>query len=171
MYLGLMISTNDDMPYLLEYNCRMGDPETQNILMYLDNNEVDFLDLIGFDNSHYPDNFNLAFIDDKKYSGYCCTIVLAAKGYPESPIKDFYIDLSHLEENDSVKIFHAGTKISNGAIRVTGGRILSVNTYSEDKQSAIDLAYNNVSKIKAYTDSDLKNEDSSLIFFRSDIGS
>ena len=171
MYLGLMISTNDDMPYLLEYNCRMGDPETQNILMYLDNNEVDFLDLIGFDNSHYPDNFNLAFIDDKKYSGYCCTIVLAAKGYPENPIKDFYIDLSHLEENDSVKIFHAGTKISNGAIRVTGGRILSVNTYSEDKQSAIDLAYNNVSKIKAYTDSDLKNEDDSLVFFRSDIGS
>ena len=171
MYLGLMISTNDDKPYLLEYNCRMGDPETQNILMYLDKNEVDFLDLIGFDNSHYPDNFNLSFIDDKKYSGYCCTIVLAAKGYPENPIKDFYIDSSHLEENDSIKIFHAGTKISNGAIRVTGGRILSVNTYSEDKQTAIDLAYNNISKIKAYTDSDLKNQDDSLVFFRSDIGS
>ena len=171
MYLGLMISTNDDKPYLLEYNCRMGDPETQNILMYLDKNEVDFLDLIGFDNSHYPDNFNLSFIDDKKYSGYCCTIVLAAKGYPENPIKDFYIDPSCLEENDSIKIFHAGTKISNGAIRVTGGRILSVNTYSEDKQTAIDLAYNNVSKIKAYTDSGLKNQDDSLVFFRSDIGS
>ena len=171
MYLGLMISTNDDKPYLLEYNCRMGDPETQNILMYLDKNEVDFLDLIGFDNSHYPDNFNLSFIDDKKYSGYCCTIVLAAKGYPENPIKDFYIDLSNLEENDSIKIFHAGTKISNGSIRVTGGRILSVNTYSENKQSAIDLAYNNVSKIKAYTDSDLISEDDSLVFFRSDIGS
>ena len=171
MYLGLMISTNDDKPYLLEYNCRMGDPETQNIIMYLDKNEVDFLDLIGFDNSHYPDNFNLSFIDDKKYSGYCCTIVLAAKGYPENPIKDFYIDPSRLEENDSIKIFHAGTKISNGAIRVTGGRILSVNTYSEDKQTAIDLAYNNISKIKAYTDSDLKNQDDSLVFFRSDIGS
>jgi len=171
MYLGLMISTNDDKPYLLEYNCRLGDPETQNILMYLDKNEVDFLDLIGFDNSQYPDNFNLSFIDDKKYSGYCCTIVLAAKGYPENPIKDFYIDLSRLEENDSIKIFHSGTKISNGSLRVTGGRILSVNTYGEDKQSTIDLAYNAVSKIKAYTDSDLKNEDDSLVFFRSDIGS
>jgi phosphoribosylamine--glycine ligase len=171
MYLGLMISTNDDKPYLLEYNCRMGDPETQNIIMYLDKNEVDFLDLIGFDNSHYPDNFNLSFIDDKKYSGYCCTIVLAAKGYPENPIKDFYIDLSDLEDNDSIKIFHAGTKISNGAIRVTGGRILSVNTYSEDKKSAVDLAYNSVSKIKAYTDSNLRNQDDSLVFFRSDIGS
>ena len=171
MYLGLMISTNDNKPYLLEYNCRMGDPETQNILMYLDKNKVDFLDLIGFDNSYYPDNFNLSFVDDKKYSGYCCTIVLAAKGYPENIVKDFYIDLSHLEENDSIKIFHAGTKISNGSIKVTGGRILSVNAYSEDKQTAIDLAYNNVSKIKAYTDSDLKNQDDSLVFFRSDIGS
>jgi len=139
--------------------------------MYLDKNEVDFLDLIGFDNSHYPDNFNLSFIDYKKYSGYCCTIVLAAKGYPENPIKDFYIDLSDLEDNDSIKIFHAGTKISNGAIRVTGGRILSVNTYSEDKKSAVDLAYNSVSKIKAYTDSNLRNQDDSLVFFRSDIGS
>ena len=166
-----MLSSNDDKPYLLEYNCRMGDPETQNILMYLDKNEVDFLNLIGFDNSNYPDNFNLSFIDDKKYSGYCCTIVLAAKGYPENPIKDFYIDLSNLEENDFIKIFHAGTTISNGAIKVIGGRILSVNTYSEDKQTAIDLAYKNVSKIKAYTHSDLKNEDNSLIFFRSDIGS
>ena len=171
MYLGLMISTHDDKPYLLEYNCRMGDPETQNILMYLDKNEVDFLDLIGFDNSQYPDNFNLSFIDNKKYSGYCCTIVLAATGYPEKPIKDFYIDLSQLEENELVKVFHAGTQINNGSLKVTGGRILSVNTYGEDKQSAIDLAYESVSKIKAYTDSDLKNEDNSLVFFRSDIGS
>ncbi len=148
IYLGLMISTHDDKPYLLEYNCRMGDPETQNILMYLDKNEVDFLDLIGFDNSQYPDNFNLSFIDNKKYSGYCCTIVLAAKGYPEKPIKDFYIDLSQLEENEFVKVFHAGTQINNGSIKVTGGRILSVNTYGEDKQSAIDLAYEVYLKLK-----------------------
>ena len=139
--------------------------------MYLDKNEVDFLDLIGFDNSQYPDNFNLSFIDDKKYSGYCCTIVLAAKGYPEKPVKDFYIDLSRLVEDKFVKVFHAGTKINNGSIKVTGGRILSVNTYGKEKQSAIDLAYESISKIKAYTDSDLKNEDNSLVFFRSDIGS
>ena len=139
--------------------------------MYLNKNEVDFLDLIGFDNSKYPDNFNLSFIDNKKYSGYCCTVVLAATGYPEKPIKDFYINLSYLEENEFVKVFHAGTKIDNGSIRVTGGRILSVNTYGENKQSAIDLAYESISKIKAYTDSGLKNEDDSLVFFRSDIGS
>jgi phosphoribosylamine--glycine ligase len=171
MYLGLMISAMNDKPYLLEYNCRMGDPETQNIALYLEKNNVDFLDLIGFDNEKYPDNFNLSFIDDNNYSGFCCTIVLAAKGYPDSPVKDFYLDLSNIEDNDSVKIFHAGTKVSKGAIKVTGGRILTVNAFDNDKQNAIDLAYENIYKIKAYNDSDLKNENNELIFFRTDIGS
>ena len=171
LYLGLMISAEDNKPYLLEYNCRMGDPETQNLMMYLNNNDVDFLDLIGFDNTSYPDNFNLTFIDDKKYSGYCCTIVLAADGYPEGPRKDFYIDLSEIKEGANIKVFHAGTKVNHGAIMVNGGRILSVNTCCDKKQDAIDLAYNNIQKIKAYTDSELKQEDKSLIFFRTDIGS
>ena len=171
LYLGLMISAEDNKPYLLEYNCRMGDPETQNLMMYLNNNEVDFLDLIGFDNTSYPDNFNLTFIDEKKYSGYCCTIVLAADGYPEGPRKDFYIDLSEIKEGANIKVFHAGTKVNHGAIMVNGGRILSVNTCCDKKQDAIDLAYNNIQKIKAYTDSELKQEDKSLIFFRTDIGS
>jgi len=65
IYLGLMLSTTENKPYVLEYNCRMGDPETQNILMYLDKNHVDFLDLIGFNNVDYPDNFNLSFVDHK----------------------------------------------------------------------------------------------------------
>ena len=171
MYLGLMISTTDNKPYLLEYNCRMGDPETQNIMLYLEKNNVDFLDLIGFDNKKYPDNFNLSFIDDKKYSGFCCTVVLAAKGYPNSPINDFYIDLSNVDNNDSIKIFHSGTKISKGAIKVIGGRILTINAFSENKQSAIDLAYENIIKIKAYDDAELKNENNELVFFRTDIGS
>ena len=171
LYLGLMISADNNKPYLLEYNCRLGDPETQNLMMYLYSNDVDFLDLIGFDNSKYPDNFNLTFIDENKYEGFCCTIVLAADGYPSNPQKDFYLDLSEIDEMENLKVFHAGTRISNGSIKVTGGRILSVNTCCEKKQDAIDLAYDNIRKIKAYTDSNLENEEKSLIFFRTDIGS
>ena len=171
MYLGLMISTTDNKPYILEYNCRMGDPETQNILMYLDKNSIDFLDLIGFDNTNYPDNFNLSFVGHEDISGFCCTVVLAAKGYPSNPIKDFYLDTTQIDELNNVKVFHAGTKISNGAIKVTGGRILSVNAFSNNKQKAIDLAYENISKIRAFSDAELKNEAPDLIFFRSDIGS
>ena len=171
MYLGLMFSTTDDKPYILEYNCRMGDPETQNILMYLDKNNVDFLDLIGFDNNDYPDNFNLSFLDHKDISGFCCTVVLAAKGYPINPVKDFFLDTSKVKETNNIKVFHAGTKISNGAIKVTGGRILTVNAFSDTKQTAIDLAYENISKIRVFSDADLKNEQSDLVFFRDDIGS
>lgn len=170
LYLGLMISVEDNKPYLLEYNCRLGDPETQNLMVYLYKNSVDFLDLIGFDNSQYPDNFNLTFLDDKKYSGYCCTIVLAASGYPTNPRTGFYLDLSKVEETPNLKLFHAGTKINNGSIMVTGGRILSVNACCDTKQEAIDLAYENIRKIKTYNDSELREEDSSLAFFRSDIG-
>tara|TARA_B100001057_G_scaffold299676_1_gene299792 strand:- start:2369 stop:3712 length:1344 start_codon:yes stop_codon:yes gene_type:complete len=171
MYLGLMFSTTDDKPYILEYNCRMGDPETQNILMYLDKNNVDFLDLIGFDNNDYPDNFNLSFLDHKDISGFCCTVVLAAKGYPINPVKDFFLDTSKVKETNNIKVFHAGTKISNGAIKVIGGRILTVNAFSDTKQTAIDLAYENISKIRVFSDADLKNEQSDLVFFRDDIGS
>ena len=85
--------------------------------------------------------------------------------------KDFYLDLSEIDEIENLKIFHAGTKISNGSIKVTGGRILSVNTCCEKKQDAIDLAYENIRKIKAFTVSNLENEEKSLIFFRTDIGS
>ena len=165
-----MISVEDNKPYLLEYNCRLGDPETQNLMVYLYKNSVDFLDLIGFDNSQYPDNFNLTFLDDKKYTGYCCTIVLAASGYPTNPRTGFYLDLSKVEETPNLKLFHAGTKINNGSIMVTGGRILSVNACCDTKQEAIDLAYENIRKIKTYNDSELREEDSSLAFFRSDIG-
>ncbi|MEK9906544.1 MAG: phosphoribosylglycinamide synthetase C domain-containing protein, partial [Gammaproteobacteria bacterium] len=171
LYLGLMISADNDKPYLLEYNCRMGDPETQSILMYLHKNDIDFLDLIGFDNSKYPDNFNLTFIDNKKYSGFSCTVVLAAKGYPANPEKDFYLDLSDIKETENLKIFHAGTKISNGSFKVTGGRILSINVCCETKEKSIDLAYENIKKIKAYKDAELKDVDPSLIFYRTDIGS
>ena len=171
MYLGLMFSSHDNKPYILEYNCRMGDPETQNILMYLDKNNIDFLDLIEFNNTDYPDNFNLSFVNDKDMSGFCCTVVLAAKGYPINPVKDFYLDTSKIEDRNDVKVFHAGTKISNGAIKVTGGRILTVNTFSNTKQKAIDLAYENISKIKSFRDANLKNEDPDLVFFRDDIGS
>jgi len=149
----------------------MGDPETQNILMYLDNNNVDFLDLIGFDNTDYPDNFNLSFVDYNEISGFCCTVVLASSGYPVDPMKDFYLDISSVENTNKVKVFHAGTKISNGSIKVTGGRILTVNAFSDTKQGAIDLAYENISKIKAYSDANLKNEKTDLVFFRNDIGS
>ena len=84
--------------------------------------------------------------------------------------KDFYLDLSEIIENDFLKIFHSGTIIENGKVKVTGGRILSINVTAANKESATSLAYENIKKIKAYNDRELKIENNDLIFYRQDIG-
>ena len=101
---------------------------------------------------------------------YCCNIVLAAQGYPGQFKKDFFLDLSEVIENDSIKIFHAGTIADNGKVKVTGGRILTINVITKDKATAIDIAYENIKKIKAYEDKDFQKENDDLIFYREDIG-
>tara|TARA_Y100001958_G_C20849336_1_gene292499 strand:- start:90 stop:581 length:492 start_codon:yes stop_codon:yes gene_type:complete len=153
---------------VLEYNCRMGDPETQNLMIYLENMNVDFLSLILDKKHDGNDDYNLDYINEKKH--YSCTIVLAACGYPDSYKKDFYIDLSGIEESENLKIFHAGTVIENNRIKSIGGRILTINTFGMDRQKCIDLAYTNIKKIRTYTDSEFKHEDNELTFFREDIG-
>ena len=67
-------------------------------------------------------------------------------------------------------MFHAGTVMENDRIKSIGGRILTVNTFGLDRQKCIDLAYDNIRKIRTYTDIDFKHEDNELTFFREDIG-
>lgn len=167
LYLGLMIDADYNIK-LLEYNCRMGDPETQNLMIYLENMKIDFLNLILENNHEGSRDYNLDYINEKKH--YSCTIVLAANGYPNSYKKDFYVDLSEVNESENLKIFHAGTVIEDGRIKSTGGRILTVNTFGLDRQKCIDLAYVNVKKIRTFIDKEFKHEDNNLTFFREDIG-
>ena len=167
LYIGLMIDDKNNIK-VLEYNCRMGDPETQNLMIYLENMNIDFLSLI-LDKKHGGnDDCNLDYINEKKH--YSCTIVLAACGYPDSYKKDFYIDLTGVEESENLKIFHAGTVMENNRVKSIGGRILTINTFGMDRQKCIDLAYTNIKKIRTYTDSEFKQEDNELTFFREDIG-
>ena len=127
-----------------------------------------FVDTVFFN------NISWTFEDDSNLSDaeniFCVTIVLASKGYPGEFKKDFYLDLSEIIENDFLKIFHSGTIIENGKVKVTGGRILSINVTAANKESAISLAYENIKKIKAYNDRELKIENNDLIFYRQDIG-
>ncbi len=167
LYIGLMIDDKNDIK-VLEYNCRMGDPETQNLMIYLDNIRLDFLSLI-LDKKHNGNNdCNLDYINETK--NYSCTIVLAASGYPDSYKRDFYIDLSDIHESENLKVFHAGTVMENNRIKSIGGRILTINTFGSDRQKCIDLAYDNIKKIRTYTDINFKDEDNELTFFREDIG-
>jgi len=167
LYLGLMIDDKNDIK-VLEYNCRMGDPETQNLMIYLERMNIDFLSLILDKKNEGNNDCNLDYINETKH--YSCTIVLAASGYPDSYKRDFYIDLSDIDESDNLKVFHAGTVIENDRIKSIGGRILTVNTFGSDRQECIDLAYDNIRKIRTYTDIDFKYEDNELTFFREDIG-
>jgi phosphoribosylamine--glycine ligase len=96
--------------------------------------------------------------------------VLAAIGYPGEYKKGFYIDHSDVIENNNLKIFHAGTTLKNNKFQSTGGRILTVNAYSDTKENALAAAYENIKKIKIYEDEDMKIQNQDLVFYREDIG-
>ena len=115
LYAGLMIDDAGD-PYVIEFNCRFGDPETQPIMMRLKSSLVELI-LAGLDGK-LPAS---AEWTDKVALG----IVLASRGYPESSSSgDVITGLP--ESQDDLKVFHAGTKEQNGQILTNGGRVLCV---------------------------------------------
>lgn len=132
LYAGLMIDDNND-PYVIEFNCRFGDPETQPILMRLKSSLVKLVQQ-GIEGK-LPAT---AEWDSRAALG----IVLASKGYPESSSKDDVITgLPALNEDNSVKVFHAGTKQNGEHVVTNGGRVLCVtalgDTISEAQQAAL----------------------------------
>ena len=168
LYIGLMIDNQNNIK-VLEYNCRLGDPETQNLMLTLENKKIDLLDLIINQPINSIKDINLDKIEDADAS-FCCTLVLAAIGYPGEYKKGFYIDHSDVIENNNLKIFHAGTTLKNNKFQSTGGRILTVNAYSDTKENALAAAYENIKKIKIYEDEDMKIQNQDLVFYREDIG-
>ena len=149
LYAGIMIK--DGMPYVLEYNVRMGDPECQPILMRLDSDLYEYL------LASYEGNLkDLPKISWKQEYAVC--VVLASKGYPESyPKNDKITGFENIQENSFV--FHAGTKKEDENILSNGGRVLGVTALGLTLQNAIDHAYSACQKL------DWKNK-----YHRNDIG-
>ncbi len=168
LYIGLMIDSHNNIK-VLEYNCRLGDPETQNLMLTLENKNIDLIDLIINQPINNIKDINLDRID-KKDDSVCCTIVLAAKGYPNVYEKDFYIDCDDVIETNKIKIFHAGTVLKNKKLQSIGGRILTINVYSDNKDDALSIAYENIKKIKIFEDEDMTIQNQDLVFYREDIG-
>ena len=137
LYAGLMID-KDKNPYVLEYNCRLGDPETQAILMRLESDITDiFLATI---------NSKLSNLEIKWKNESACTIVLASEGYPGSYEKNKKIEgLEH--KVNGVKIFHSGTKLNNGHFVTNGGRVLSVTALGVNLQVAQAKAYDRCNQV------------------------
>lgn len=148
LYAGLMIDAKGQVK-TLEFNCRMGDPETQPILMRL---KTDLFDVLWAATEPGPhgrlDNIELQW-DRRTALG----VVMAAHGYPVSPRKgDVITGLPALKESDyeqdqDVMVFHAGTTQQDGQIVTSGGRVLCVTALGESVKAAQQRAYETLQHI------------------------
>ncbi len=138
LYIGFMVDNGN--PYVLEFNCRFGDPETQVILPLL---ETDLVDIV-----EHTINGTLNEIDIKwsKKSAVC--VVLASGGYPEKYEKNIKIFGLDTVKKDEAIVFHAGTKKDDaGNILTSGGRVLVLTAIADDIKSAIDKVYAVIPKV------------------------
>ncbi len=135
IFFGLILVNNE--PYLIEYNCRMGDPETQSVFPRLN---YDFLELILA-----MERTELRYFKGEIDPRTVVAVVVASGGYPEGFKKGFPI--SGLESSEAM-IFQGGTKLIGDNIVTDGGRVLTVSAYGESLDSAQEKAYNSVKKIR-----------------------
>ena len=138
LYAGLMIDANGN-PRTLEFNCRMGDPETQPIMARL---KTDLVDVMEAAVSGKLDEVQLDW-DRRTALG----VVMAAHGYPDAPRKGDAITGIPAETDDSVT-FHAGTTLQDGTLLTTGGRVLCVVGLADTVKAAQRAAYSAVEQIK-----------------------
>ncbi|RMD59520.1 MAG: phosphoribosylamine--glycine ligase, partial [Nitrospirae bacterium] len=138
LYAGLMIS--DGEPYVLEFNCRFGDPETQVVLPLLKSDLVDIM--------RATVEGRLRNVDINWHSGAALCVIMASKGYPKKYETGKVIHgLEDVKKLKDVYVFHAGTKIENGNIVTSGGRVLGITALGDDIKDAKDKAYSAVSMI------------------------
>ncbi|MEG2574623.1 MAG: phosphoribosylamine--glycine ligase [Christensenella sp.] len=136
IFFGLMLTPNGIK--VLEYNARLGDPETQSVFMLLN---TDLYDII---NAVIDTELDKLVFDWKEGSAVC--VVMASGGYPQKYENGKFIDGLDAVDED-VMVFHAGTKAQNEKIVTNGGRVLGVTAIGKDIAAAREKAYANVQKI------------------------
>ncbi|KAF8913056.1 bifunctional purine ADE1 [Gymnopilus junonius] len=137
LFTGFMLTS--DGPKVLEYNVRFGDPETEALMLLLDN-DVDLAALLLACAEHRLDSVPVKFRDD-----VAVTVVLASEGYPGSYEKGRKITFGNIPPN--VVVFHAGTKQSGDDIVTAGGRVLAVTAFAPTLEGALKIVYTGVDQV------------------------
>ena len=140
LYAGLMIDKNNNIK-TLEFNCRMGDPETQPILFRL---KSDLLPVLLDATNNQLHKSQIEWEDNSSI-----TVVMASKNYPDQPeLGDIIYGLDSENLSTNTFIFHAGTTLENGKIKTSGGRVLGVTAKEKSLKEAKEKVYQLVKKIK-----------------------
>ena len=136
VFIGLI--KVDDEPYVIEYNVRMGDPETEVVFPRLKNDLIELFDSMGT-----PKFKDIKLNISEKHAA---TVILVSGGYPESYEKGKIIEgLDYLSE---VSVFHAGTKKKNNSFITSGGRVLAITSMGNNFELALKNSYYQINKIK-----------------------